>query len=86
MIRRALNGLVACRCPRENVIPRAIGLSDGVWIVVLKKELDVSQYREKSTVIIRATCPLTVISLPMGCAAFEESITLAPYYQAEEKF
>ena len=29
---------------------------------------------------------LSVFSWPMGCAALEKSITMPPYYQAEEKF
>ena len=42
----------------RNVMPWAIGLSDGVWTVELEKELDLSRvYRGKSTVIMRATSP-----------------------------
>ena len=40
----------------------------------------------QSTITIRAASPLTVISLSMGCSDFRGSITLPPYYQAEEEF
>ena len=72
---------------RRAMMPQAIGLSDGVWAVVLERELALSQVcRGRSTVTIRAAPPLTVISLSMGCSAFGGSITLPPYYQAEEEF
>ena len=72
---------------RRAMMPQAIGLSDGVWAVVLERELALSQVcRGRSTVTIKAAPPLTVISLPMGCSAFGGSITLPPYYQAEEEF
>ena len=67
-------------------MPRAIGLSNGVWVVGLERELALSQVSwGQSTVTIRAALPLT-ISLPMGGSAFGGSITLPPYYQVEEEF
>ena len=72
---------------RRAMIPQAIGLSNGVWAVVLEKELALSQMCGGwLTVTIRAAPPLTIISLPMGCSDFRGSITLPPYYQAEEEF
>ena len=72
---------------KRTVMPQAIGVSDGVWAVALERGLILSQVcGGKSTVTIRAEPPLTIISLPMGCSAFGGSITLPPYYQAEEEF
>ena len=70
-------------------MPQAIGLSDGVWAVVLERELALSHVcGGRSTVTIRAAPSLTVISLPIGCSAFGGggSNTLPPYHQAEEEF
>ena len=66
---------------RRAMMPQTIGLSDGVWAVVLERELALSQVcRGRLTVTIRAAPLLTVISLPMGCSAFGGSITLPPYF------
>ena len=57
-------------------MPQAIGLSDGVWAVVLERELALSQVcvcvcvGGRSTVTIRAAPPVTVMSLPMCCSTF----------------
>ena len=65
-----------------KLMPQATSLSDGVWAVALERKLA----QERPTLTIKATPPLTIISLPMGFTAFGKSITLPPFYQAEEKF
>lgn len=40
----------------------------------------------KLTSTIKVEPLLATISLPMGCSAFGESLTLPSYYQAEEKY
>ena len=72
---------------KSKLMPQAISLSDEVWPVALERKLDLSQVcLGRPTLTIKATPPLTIISLPMGCMAFRKSITLPPFYQAGEKF
>ena len=68
------------------MMQRVIGLSDGVWAVVLERELALSQVwgavdsNHKSSAPSDLSVYLRVAQLLGG------SITLPPYYQAEEEF
>lgn len=71
----------------DVVLPQAISVSDGVWAVATQGEIELSMVCEsKTTTTIRAMPPLTMVELPLGCSAFGTSMSLPPYYQAEEKF
>ena len=71
----------------DVVLPQAISISDGVWAVATLTEIELSMVCDgKTTKTIKVIPPLTMIELPLGCSAFGMSMSLPPYYQAEEKF
>ena len=67
----------------DVVLPQAISISDGVWAVATQREIDLSMVCEEKTT---QTIKVTMVELPLGCSAFGMSMSLPPYYQAEEKF
>ena len=71
----------------DVILPQAISICDGVWAVATQREIDLSMVCEgKTTQTIKVIPPLTMVELPLGCSAFGISMSLPPYYQAEEKF
>ena len=71
----------------DVVLPQAISISDGVWAVATQREIDLSMVCDgKTTQTIKVIHPLTMVELPLGCSAFGMSMSLPPYYQAEERF
>lgn len=55
--------------------------------MVTQEEIELSKVCEgKPTTTIRVILPLFFVVLPIGCGAHSPSISLPPYYQAEEKF
>ena len=60
---------------------------DGVWAIASRGESELSHVcAEKSPKTIKITPPLFTLQVPLGCGIYGDSITLPPYFQAEEKF
>lgn len=71
----------------DAVLPQAISISDGVWAVATQRPIDLSKVcGDEPTRTLKVSPPLSLVELPLGCSAFGVSISLPPYYQAEEKY
>ena len=71
----------------DVILPKAIRITDGVWAIASRDESEVSQVcTGKSPKEIKISPPLTTLQVPLGCGVYGGTITLPPYYQAEEKF
>jgi len=71
----------------DAILPRAVSIADGVWVVSTQETLSLSRVCEGvSTESINILPPLRIIKLPLGCSAYGPSIALPPYYQAEGRF
>ena len=69
------------------VLPQAVAISDGIWAVAVRREIGLSKVCEgKETKGITISPPLSIIKLSLGCSAFGETLSLPPFYQAEEEF
>ena len=71
----------------DVILPKAVRITDGVWAITSRDESELSQVcAGKSPKTIKINPPLFTLRVPLGCGVYGDSITLPPYFQAEEKF
>ena len=71
----------------DVILPKVVRITDGVWAITSRDASELSQVGAgKSPKTIKITPPLSILRVPIGSGVYGDSITLPPYYQAEEKF
>ena len=67
------------------LIPNAMYLSEGQWIIVAQTPLTFSVVCEKSHDIIQTSPPIALVKLNLTCSASNGYLTLPPYFHQESK-
>ena len=70
----------------NSLLPKATYGFDGIWIIVMQVELSFSIVHKNYTKVILPKPPISVLSLEMGCSAFNDYMTLRPYYHKESTY
>ena len=71
----------------DMVLLQTISISDRAWAVATHRETELLMVCDrKTTKTMKVIPPFTMVELPLGCSAFGTSMSLPPYFQAEEKF
>ena len=71
----------------EDVLPQAMRISDGIWVIDSNEDIELTKVSEKQRKSLkRLRSPLTVITFAVSCVLFRTTQASLPSYQAEEKF
>ena len=73
----------------NTMLPLANYLSNGVWIITTQKDLMFSvvcQETKSKQPIINVKAPLAKVKLELTCSAFNDYLTLLPYYHTQTEY
>lgn len=73
----------------NSMLPLANYLSNGVWIIITLKDLMFSvvcQDTRDNLSVIYAKPPIAKVKLELTCSAFNDYLTLLPYYHKQTKY